>query len=46
MMRCGKTLGTLDWETNTIYLMRSVEPETDEEFLKEVKEGKFIVKRK
>ncbi|MCZ7400470.1 MAG: hypothetical protein O8C62_12510 [Candidatus Methanoperedens sp.] len=45
MMRCGKALGTLDWETNTIYLMRSIEPQKDKQFLKEVEEGKFIIKR-
>lgn len=46
MMRCGKSLGTLDWETDIIYLMRSVQPEKDKEFLKDIKEGRFIAKRK
>lgn len=43
MMRMkGKPLGTLDFETDVICLMVSTEPETDKEFLEEIKKGKFI----
>lgn len=44
MMRRGKALGTLDWETDVIYLMNSAPPEKDKKFLKDIKEGKFIKK--
>jgi len=34
-----------NWKTNTIYGMRSVEPDSDKEFLRDVEKGKFIKKR-
>jgi len=42
MMRKGKPLGTLDWETDKIYAMRSIKPESNKEYLKQILEGKFI----
>lgn len=42
-MRCGKNLGSLDKETDKIYLMySSEEAKFSETFLKKAKEGKFI----
>jgi len=45
MMRYGKSLGVLNWETVEINLMGSAEPEDDQEFLRRMKNGEFIVKR-
>ena len=41
-MRCGKSLGTLNWETNKIYLMNSTKPESSKDVLNKVKKGEFI----
>lgn len=45
MMRCGKSLGTLDWVTDVIYLMRSTNAEkhlTDDEYLDGINKGAYI----
>ncbi len=42
MMRCGKSLGTLNWKTNKIYLMGSAKPESNKQYLKKIMNGKFI----
>lgn len=42
MMRCGKSLGTLNWETDKIYLMNSKKPESSKKLLDKIKNGKFI----
>ncbi len=46
MMRNGRSLGPLNWKTDTIYLMRSVPAEEDKNFLDEIKKGNFIIKKK
>ena len=45
MMRTGKSLGMLNWKTDTIHLMRSVEAEKDKKFLDKIKKGNFIVEK-
>lgn len=45
MMRCGETLGTLDWNTDKIYLLSSTEAENDQQYLDEINKGRFIIKR-
>ncbi len=42
MMRCGKSLGTLNWKTDKIYLMNSKKPESSKNLLDKIKNGKFI----
>jgi len=42
MMRCGKQLGTLDWETDRIYLMGSTKTSISKELMDKIKAGKFI----
>ena len=44
MMRCGNNLGPINFRTDKISLMRSCKPECDKECLKNIREGKFIVK--
>ena len=45
MMRCGNNLGPIAFETDKISLMRSAKPEDDKEFLKNIRNGNFIVKK-
>ena len=45
MMRCGKSLGTLNWVTDKIYLMRSIQSDKlsdDEDYLDAIKSGSYI----
>jgi hypothetical protein len=42
MLRCGKSLGTLNWKTDKIYLMSSNKSELSNDFLDKIKKGKFI----
>lgn len=46
MMRFGKPLGTLDWTTDRIYLMKSGKFDLTPQEIKEMEAGKFIVRRK
>jgi hypothetical protein len=46
MMRDGRALGTLNWKTDTIPLMKSSPFNMTSKELKEMDQGKFIEKRK
>jgi len=42
MMRSGKPLGTLDWETDRIYLMGSSKKPISKNLEEKIMAGKFI----
>jgi hypothetical protein len=45
MMRNGKGIGTLNWKTDKIYLLKSSKPELTHEDFKDMSNGKYIVRR-
>jgi hypothetical protein len=45
MMRCGKSIGTLNWTTDEIHLMRSTQSKKlaeDEGYINNIKKGVYI----
>ena len=44
-MRCGEHMGTLDWQTKEIYLMRSIQSKKlaeDEGYIEGIRKGLYI----
>jgi hypothetical protein len=44
-MRCGKSIGTLNWTTDEIYLMRSIQSKKlaeDEGYIENIRKGSYI----
>lgn len=44
-MRCGKSIGTLNWTTDEIYLMRSVQSKKlaeDKGYIENIRKGSYI----
>jgi hypothetical protein len=46
MMRAGKAIGTLNWSTDRLFIMKSQDFNLSKEKLRRMEKGEFINKRK